>query len=75
MNVRECIACGWEGYVINTRSINYKKNEVIYRRRECPNCKNRWSTLEVPAKLALKQTDHRGGNYCLEIIESLEDDI
>ena len=77
MDVRVCSACGCESYVVDTRSSTYKKNEVIYRRRQCPNCKKRWSTLEVPSRLVMRHS--RGGSYILEDLldemAKMEDDI
>lgn len=38
--------CGEESAVIDSREVD---GSIIRRRRECPKCKNRWTTYEVPA--------------------------
>ena len=44
LNVRKCPTCGVEAYVIDTRE---QPDGTIRRRRECPQCGERWSTVEL----------------------------
>lgn len=43
-NPRRCRECGGVGRVFGTRHID--NGTVIYRRRRCEDCNNRWSTWE-----------------------------
>lgn len=45
MTVRACPACGTDSVVKNTREL--KKDGTIRRRRECPDCGRRWTTVEL----------------------------
>lgn len=42
--VRRCPRCGAEGYVIDSR---LNAAGEIRRRRRCPECDRRWSTVEI----------------------------
>lgn len=44
MSVKYCPKCGADSYVINTRA---DESGRIRRRRECPFCGERWSTIEI----------------------------
>lgn len=43
-NVRTCLKCGADSYVMDTR---ITPSGHIRRRRECPFCKKRWTTIEI----------------------------
>lgn len=46
-SVRQCPACGMEGYVIDTRAMT---DGTIRRRRICRECGARWNTKEIPVR-------------------------
>ena len=41
-----CVFCNEHAHVIDTREKNDETREFIYRRRECTECKRRFSTKE-----------------------------
>lgn len=44
ISVRKCDRCNVESYVVDSRP---QPDGTIYRRRECPFCKSRWTTYEI----------------------------
>ena len=46
-NVRQCPACGAEGYVIDSRM---SEDGTIARRRKCRFCGQLWRTKEIPLR-------------------------
>ena len=49
--------CGAKSDVLDSR----QENGTMRRRRRCPRCGARWSTLEVEASLRVSGPSHRGG--------------
>ena len=39
----KCKKCGWDTYVVDSRP----KDSIVQRRRSCPNCGERFSTIEI----------------------------
>ncbi len=46
-NVRQCPACGAEGYVVDSR---LREDGTIVRRRKCRFCGQLWHTKEIPLR-------------------------
>ena len=53
-NIRMCPKCSCDSNVINSR---ISARGLIIRRRACQNCDARWSTAEIPYKVAVQLYD------------------
>lgn len=53
-NIRRCPKCGCDSNVMDSR---VSAKGFIIRRRECQNCGARWSSAEIPYKVAIMLYD------------------